>query len=128
MPSLIANATTFDESLDVICQERTVWIRFGAVRDGDATWHARMFEMTGGGGPPSWEKRTWEYPNGLFGSLKISGSRATKFLREQKLTYGKNVVTLPQMMTMVQWGGGRVARELHMRLLNGRPQKQRFLR
>ncbi len=85
---------SFDQLLEEIKAQRHFWIRLGAVLIDD-TWVIQIFDAVGGSQQQNWEKRSWEYPEAIFSSLSINGSKLAEAIREGIINSGEKRIKFP---------------------------------
>jgi Putative DNA-binding domain len=72
--------TSFEEALEHIAAEATVWVRAAAAVDYTGGWHVRLVEITSGAPAPSWQSRDWTYPAAIFSGFVANGQPVAEWL------------------------------------------------
>jgi hypothetical protein len=96
-------STTLETAFEHIGAESAVWLRMAAVRGEEGGWTAGPVELTSGSWPPSWEQRTWEYPDALFVADVRSGRDIVAALRAGSLCVGEHAIALPELTPTPRW-------------------------
>lgn len=94
--------TDLGEVIDRIGAQPVTWLRAGVVSGDGDSWTVRLLEVVSGStAPPSWEQRSWEYPNALFAGVRESGETVADWLRARTLRVGAREASLPELLTRV---------------------------
>jgi hypothetical protein len=95
---------TWDETLELIEIESSVWIRMAAVLNQDV-WQLRMLEATSGFRPPRWEPKEWAYEKVWLVAMNVSGSQLAGWLRQDRIIWTSKEVLVPPLngSSQVTW-------------------------
>jgi hypothetical protein len=96
----------FEELLEAIEHQETVWVRIAAmIPVGEVELALCLFDVVAGAPPPNWSTTHWHYPRALFCAELVSGPTVTTWLGRNSIElHGRHIpLEMPRPDSQSTW-------------------------